>query len=87
MAISVTVSQEAVGILRNRAVAGAAEDDPNLGNNAAATETTVLGGNGLQAADLSVSKSASPDPVEAGGSLTYRITIRTVVPTRPTESK
>src|SRR3954451_24734646 len=39
-------------------------------------EGTPFAGAGLPTADLSLTKSDSPDPVAAGGSLTYTLTVR-----------
>jgi len=44
--------------------------DPDHSNDLASETTTVAG------ADLSVTKTDSPDPVAAGGAVTYRITVR-----------
>ena len=43
-------------------------DDPVSGNNSATASTTVS-----TSADLSVTKTDSPDPVTAGGNITYEI--------------
>jgi uncharacterized repeat protein (TIGR01451 family) len=48
--------------------------DPSTANNSATTTTTV--GTGGSGANLSVTKSDSPDPVAAGGNLTYSLTVR-----------
>jgi uncharacterized repeat protein (TIGR01451 family) len=45
--------------------------DPNTGNNTATTETTVAAAR----ADVSVTKSDTPDPVLAGADLTYLINV------------
>ena len=47
--------------------------DPNPGNNSGTTTTTV---EGLPVADLVVTKVDSPDPVSAGGNITYTITLQ-----------
>ena len=56
--------------LTNKAVVSATEDDPNPANNTAFEDTQVVA-----EADLSITKSDSPDPVLAGNNLTYTITV------------
>ena len=56
-------------VLTNTASAASATADPNGANNSASATSTVAG-----SADLSVVKTDSPDPVAAGGDLTYTIT-------------
>jgi len=55
-------------VISNTATVSSATVDPNPANNSATSTTTVT-----TQADLSVTKSDSPDPVAAGGSLTYVI--------------
>lgn len=50
-------------------------DDPVAGNNSATTTTTVSTG-----ADVSVTKSDSPDPATAGGNITYAIAVANAGP-------
>ncbi len=68
----VNLSSAAVpsSILTNTATVSSATTDPNTGNENGVTTTTV--GPGI--ADLSMTKSDSPDPVAAGSNLTYTIT-------------
>src|SRR5262249_5039551 len=68
-AITITVTAPAAGgaIVNNVAVA-ASEADTNLANNAASATTTVT-----PIADLSITKTDGPDPVNAGANLTYTI--------------
>ena len=56
--------------LTNVATATANEGDPNTGNNTDMVVTTVI-----RPADLSVTKSDSPDPVAVGQNLTYTIVV------------
>jgi uncharacterized repeat protein (TIGR01451 family) len=62
------------GIFTNRVVVAANEPDPNLTNNTATEETMV------QPADLSVTKSDSPDPVLEGAPLEYTLTVENAGP-------
>jgi uncharacterized repeat protein (TIGR01451 family) len=57
------------GIFTNQAEVAANEPDPYAANNTASEETTV------QPADLSVTKSDSPDPVRVGVPLHYTLTV------------
>jgi uncharacterized repeat protein (TIGR01451 family) len=52
--------------------------DPNSANNTATTSTTVIVGTG--SANLAVTKSGSPDPVQIGSNLTYTITVSNAGP-------
>src|SRR5262249_34709523 len=56
------------GTINNSAVAASTTTDPTAANNTATAATTVQA-----QADLSVSKTGSPDPVTAGTNLTYTI--------------
>jgi len=69
---SCTISASATGTLSNTATVAApgGVTDPTPGNNSA-TDTDALG----TAADLAITKVDTPDPVPAGGSLTYDITV------------
>ncbi len=68
-----TIAPDATGTLVNTAsvTAPAGLTDPSLANNAA-TDTDTL----TPQADLSLTKSDSPDPVAPGASLTYTIEVR-----------
>jgi uncharacterized repeat protein (TIGR01451 family) len=70
--IVVTVSSAAANgtLLTNTATVSAATADPNASNNTATATTTVVNG-----ADLSITKSDSPDPVHTQQNLTYTITV------------
>ena len=59
------------GTITNHAVATTATSDPNIANNAASQDTTVI----PLLADLSVINSDNPDPVTQGSPLTYTVTI------------
>jgi len=58
------------GTLTNSVTVTAAEPDPNPANNMASATTNIAA-----IADLSVTKTDSPDPVNAGSNLTYTITV------------
>jgi uncharacterized repeat protein (TIGR01451 family) len=69
--IVVTVSPLASsGTLTNTATVSAVTADPNLANNTATATTTIVNG-----ADLSITKTGSPDPVHTGQNLTYTLTV------------
>src|SRR6266576_5760142 len=68
--IVVAVSPSASGTLMNIATVSAVTADPNAANNTATATTTVVNG-----ADLSITKTGSPDPVHTQGTLTYTITV------------
>ncbi len=64
-------------VITNNATVATTTTDPNGTNNSATTTTTV----GVGSADLSISKTDSPDPVNAGANLTYTITVNNAGPT------
>ena len=66
IAIHVTVDSRVTGAITNSAEVASAETDPDSGNNTPSATTTVV-----PQADLSVTKSGSPDPVIAGSTLVY----------------
>ena len=68
------------GTLTNTATVSSSVADPNPSNNTSTTNTTVSGGV-AGAADLSITKVASPNPVTAGQPLTYSITAMNNGPT------
>ena len=70
--VTITVTAHAVGTLTNSANVFGMTADTDTGDNAASADTTVNA-----AADLSLTKSDSPDPVLAGELLTYSLGSRT----------
>ena len=68
--ISIRVRPQGAGSITNNATVSSSIFDPNSADNSASAETTVN-----PAADLSLTKSDSPDPVPAGELLTYSLTI------------
>ena len=68
--IVVAVSPSASGTLTNMATFSAVTADPNAANNTATATTTVVNG-----ADLSITKTGSPNPVHTQQNLTYTITV------------
>ena len=62
------------GLITNTATVTSATGDPDSGNNAETAQTTVIPP-AVPQADLSIVKTDSPDPVVAGGMLTYTIGI------------
>ena len=69
--IIATAGEASAPSVTNTATVSSATADPNSSNNEAAADTTV---NRIPAADLQLSTSDSPDPVEVGGDLTYTLT-------------
>ncbi|MEO6036146.1 MAG: M36 family metallopeptidase, partial [Verrucomicrobiota bacterium] len=68
---SVVVIPTAVGTISSTATVGSEQTDPDLSNNSATVFTRVV----LPSADLALAILDSPDPVTAGGALTYTINI------------
>ncbi len=80
--LTVAIAPSTTGTISNTATVSAATADPNPGNNSA-TATTLIG----SAADISVTKVDTPDPVLAGSNLTYTITVGNAGPSNaPTAS-
>jgi uncharacterized repeat protein (TIGR01451 family) len=77
--LNVNVSPETRGVLLNQATVSANEDETDLSDNTAMVETTVIA-----EIDLAISKSDAPDPVLAGESLTYTLTISNLGPSAAT---
>jgi uncharacterized repeat protein (TIGR01451 family) len=69
--VTVVATATVAGVATNIARVTAAEPDPDPADNSASVAATVTG-----AADVSISKTASPDPVVAGNDLTYTLTVR-----------
>ena len=78
--IVATVNGSGGASISNSASVSAATTDPDSGNNSATTTTTV------SAADLSITKTASPDPVSAGGDTTYTLVVINNSSTTPAQS-
>jgi uncharacterized repeat protein (TIGR01451 family) len=76
-----TVDAAATGTLSNTVTVapGTGDFDPDTGNNSA-TDTDTL----APEADLSVTKTDSPDPVLPGGTLTYTVTVTNLGPSAAT---
>jgi uncharacterized repeat protein (TIGR01451 family) len=62
-------------VISNTAEALSRTADPDPSNNAATAATTVVAGSPPVSADLSVTKTDSPDPVTPGSPITYTITV------------
>lgn len=69
------VSASAMGIISNTATVSSSTPDPDLSNNRFTDNTEVTA-----SADLSVTKTASPTPVPAGGLLTYTLEVENLGP-------
>jgi uncharacterized repeat protein (TIGR01451 family) len=65
------VNSNASGVINNSAIVRSTGTDPSLANNSVTIGTTVI-----QNADLSVTKTDSPDPVAEGQPLTYRVVVK-----------
>jgi uncharacterized repeat protein (TIGR01451 family) len=79
--VTLVVTPTQTGGISNTASVAANELDPNLNDNSATQVTTV---NAVPSADLSVTKSDSPDPVTVGNNLTYTITVTNKGPSTAT---
>src|SRR5262245_35241444 len=74
--ITITVhAPAAAGVIENTATIGSALDDPDTANNSSSVTTTVT-----PLADLSLIKTDTPDPVGAGGTITYTLTVSNAGP-------
>jgi uncharacterized repeat protein (TIGR01451 family) len=76
--VTIVVIPSAAGGISNTATVTANEFDPDLSNNSATQGTTVT------LADVSLTKTDSPDPVTVGSNLTYTITVRNGGPSTAT---
>jgi uncharacterized repeat protein (TIGR01451 family) len=76
---TINVTPQAFGIFSATAVVSAIQPDPFLANNTATAITTVA-----QAADLSITLGARPNPVVIGSNLTYLITVTNKGPSTAT---
>ena len=72
-----TIANSAFGTIINTATVGSTTPDPNTDNNTDTVITTIEGEN---QADLSISKSAMPNPVLPGEILTYTIEVTNLGP-------
>ena len=79
--VTIVVTPTSTGDLANTASVASSVTDPNSGDNTA-TETTEVN----SAADLSVSKAASPDPVLLEEELTYSLTVTNNGPSDATDA-
>jgi uncharacterized repeat protein (TIGR01451 family) len=77
--ILVTIDPGTRGTITNTAVVSGNQPDPNLSNNTATVNTLVSA-----EADLAIVKSASPNPVIAGNSLSYTLTASDLGPSDAT---
>jgi len=73
-----TVSQTATGCINNTAIVTSATPDPNLLNNTSSICVEVEAA--VEAADISVIKTAIPNPVTPGGVLTYTLVVSNAGP-------
>ncbi len=62
--------------ITNEASVAATTPDPDSGNNTASEDTEVI----LDAADLSITKESTHDPVQAGSTLVYHVTVTNAGP-------
>jgi len=70
-----TVSPSATGIISNTAEVSSTTEDPNPSNNTSTVDVEVV-----QSADVSVTKTAAPNPVIPGEILTYTINVSNAGP-------
>ncbi len=80
LTVAVDPSVVPATVLSNTATVTSTTADPNTGNESATATTTV----GTGSADLSITKSAAPEPVNAGSNLTYTITAANAGPSNAT---
>lgn len=80
MTIVVSVLPQTTGVLHNDARVSSETADGNNANNKATTTTTVT-----SEADMSVTKTDSPDPVSAGAELTYTLKVSNAGPSTATD--
>ncbi|HEX6083320.1 MAG TPA: lamin tail domain-containing protein [Thermoanaerobaculia bacterium] len=64
-------------VLTNTATISSTTTDPNPANNSSTATTTI----GVGSADVGIAKVDTPDPVNAGGNITYTITVSNAGPT------
>jgi uncharacterized repeat protein (TIGR01451 family) len=81
--VTIVVTPLNTGTIFNTASVTASEGDPNLSNNSAQAQTTVVA---PPSADLAVTKSGSPDPVQTGSDLTYDIIVTNLGPDTATNA-
>jgi uncharacterized repeat protein (TIGR01451 family) len=75
--IRIVVTAGAPGTVSNSASVSASTPDPNTANNtSAAVATTITGSASGASADLRITKTASPDPLVFGNTLTYTLAVR-----------
>lgn len=77
--VTIVVTPTVAGVITNTAVVTSSNPDPTPANNTSTITTTVS-----PVADLSIGKTASSDPVTAGTSLTYTLTITNSGPSAAT---
>ncbi len=77
---TIVVVPTTTGTISNTASVFSNENDPNTGNNSSTATTTV----NPPSADLSITKTDSPDPVAVGTNLTYTIAVRNNGPSTAT---
>ena len=80
--VEIKVTPQSAGKITNKASVGGNESDPNSSNNRASAETTVN-----PSANLSISKTDSPDPVAVRQTLTYTVTVKNNGPSNATGVK
>ncbi|MCH7801338.1 MAG: DUF11 domain-containing protein, partial [Chloroflexi bacterium] len=77
--VTIVVRADALGTLVNQANATSTVADLNLSNNMSTVTITVI-----PAADLTITKSATPDPALVGASVTYTLTVTNIGPATST---
>jgi uncharacterized repeat protein (TIGR01451 family) len=85
--ITIVVTPTQPGTATDHANVSGSNPDPDPGNNNATVTTTVnpaTGGGSVTPADLSITKTASPNPVTVGSNLTYTLTVANAGPASAT---
>lgn len=75
LTITVLVDSDQLGVVDNTATVGADSQDPDGENNSATVSTEIVA-----SADLAISKADVPDPVAAGGVVTYTLSYQNLGP-------
>ncbi|MCC6544773.1 MAG: DUF11 domain-containing protein, partial [Nitrospirae bacterium] len=82
--VTIVVIPTTAGTISNKASVTSSTTDPNSSNNTTPWVYTTVNSPPSNVSDLSINKTDSPDPVTAGGILTYTITVTNIGPNTAT---